>query len=274
MFYFYVKFIFNFVKYSVIKKSPSLGLLVACVDNNDSGHDFEHGMKVFKKSKHYCNRFNPTLQNYIKKGSDNDTILYFSSLFHDSYDHKFPHSEVKKNILFVYLDVFYGRKISTSVINIIENISFSKETKGFSEKLSTSEIMIRNIVSDADKFYALGQEGYDRCYAYSKETLHLRDEESRIQHVIQHCFEKLFLLPQYYMKTTKGKEEGYKQVKILAQIISEKTQDIDLNEKIREIILELAKSPEKFYLRYTKTRILNLVHYVKSDSINLPAEFE
>jgi uncharacterized protein len=66
-------------------------------------------------------------------------------------------------------------------------------------------MLIRNIVSDADKIDALGKIGIERCFQYSKATNSDLSDEDYIKNVIKHCDEKLLLLLPKYIKTEIGK---------------------------------------------------------------------
>ncbi len=89
---FHCKFLYSWVKNTFLKRSMTLGLLFACVANNDTSHDENHAIKVLKKAQEYI-----SYSQHDNKSQNN--LLYYSALFHDSYDHKFKFSNIKKTYL-------------------------------------------------------------------------------------------------------------------------------------------------------------------------------
>ena len=199
---FHIKFIYNFIKFSFIKKSLTLGLVSAYVDTI---HNFDYTIQVLEKAKEYDRSeyfFNPTDKEMLK----------ICSLFHNSYNHK----EEKKWYLRWFLFFKYGREFS---------ISFFKNEY---VELSFKEIQVRTVVSDADKIFSLGEIGYERCYTYATETLGIKIIDCKIKHIIQHCFDNLFLLPMEF-KTMRGKEDSYREVETLAKILYNAIKQNDIN---------------------------------------------
>ncbi len=82
--------------------------------------------------------------------------------------------------------------------------------------------IVRDCVSDADKWKSLGADGFDRLILYT--TLHLQKEHGRsptsaeLHHVVnQHSQEKLLRLKDHFMRTPHGK---YKAVALHDEFIT------------------------------------------------------
>lgn len=109
--------------------------------------------------------------------------------------------------------VFYYLFNPVMIINIIERISFSRQKKYGTSKWNSTlgiwGVLVRNIVSDADKFEAIGIEGLDRCKDYTIESFVDKKIEFTTKmvkdNVVQHYHDKLKLLASSeYMKTLPG----------------------------------------------------------------------
>ena len=93
---------------------------------------------------------------------------------HDVNDHKynnvFEMTENMKN----FLSEYYNNKDVELIMNIIDRISFSKENKiinsnyDWFDVIGQYGIIIRDIVSDADKIEALGNIGFQRCLQFTR----------------------------------------------------------------------------------------------------------
>lgn len=158
----------------------------------DESHDINHALAVYKNSLVILETFNDI--------SDKDRmIVLISSLVHDVCDHKYPES-----IKFEELEKFLKENFSDiyqDIILIINNVSWSKEHKGKRQDLGERLNLLLDIVSDADRLEAIGNEGIKRCIKYTESHGGTLPND-----VIKHCYEKLLLIAPEYIKTRKGQE--------------------------------------------------------------------
>lgn len=169
----------------------------------DESHDINHHVSVFKNSILIFEDIKDKLseeylQNYLK-------MITYSSLLHDTIDHKYPiNLDAKK----ISLDNFLkSRCHCLSIKWIIDNMSYSKEVKnGYPQHMSYDVQTCRDIVSDADKLEAIGEIGIKRCRDFSIATNPGASEEYTNKLVIEHCHEKLLNIKDKFIRTKKGKE--------------------------------------------------------------------
>lgn len=99
------------------------------------------------------------------------------------------------------------------ILQIIERISFSRQknlgTKDWMETLGEQGLLVRNIVSDADKWEAIGEFGIKRCLEYQVEDMERKNQHAGPVKVhkamVEHYHEKLKLLAsQEFMFTLPG----------------------------------------------------------------------
>lgn len=157
----------------------------------------------------------PLLDTFYEKfdeyKKDIHKIILLVAWFHDVNDHKYSTPTTRKQMLDALEDIITRFNLNITVdktVNIIERISFSKEMKGTGDWLQLLEedgMIIRDIVSDADKLYAIGKIGYKRCYEYGYEKMGYREPEL-FDHVIRHSNEKLLRLADCYIRTWPAQE--------------------------------------------------------------------
>ncbi|VBB18836.1 metal dependent phosphohydrolase, partial [Yasminevirus sp. GU-2018] len=156
-------------------------------------------------------------------------LVQIVALLHDVADHKYVEEDIT---LLPNLDRFiegitsneeYERVFMYSpfghlfrhiqIKNIIDRISFSRQKKygtyDWVVTLGYAGVLVRNIVSDADKFEAIGQAGIDRCVEYTQEVYDrtgvTKTRTQLLDDVEKHYHEKLKLLASMkYMKTGPG----------------------------------------------------------------------
>lgn len=171
--------------------------------------------------------------------------LYFFIIIvawlHDVCDHKYIKYEPKLldkmdqfldsfTLKYTYLvknTVYQNYMVTKMIKNIIERISFSRERdygdNDWNSTIGLIGIIIRNIVSDADKLMAIGKNGIQRAREYNmeeaeKNDIHLTNEQLN-QKVVEHYYEKLKLLGDMYIKTKPAKNLAIKLNKEMADEI-------------------------------------------------------
>lgn len=154
-------------------------------------------------------------------------LVLLVAWFHDVNDHKYSTSTSREQMLDALEDIINKFSIDVTVdkvVDIIERISFSKEMKGIDDWLTLLDedgMIIRDIVSDADKLYALGKIGYKRCYDYGYEKMGYREPEL-CGHIIRHSDEKLFKLADCYIRTWPAQEIALKEHDIFVEEMKNK----------------------------------------------------
>ena len=157
----------------------------------DESHDVSHAVAVYNNTIKIAETYKNTMEM---------DILMYASMLHDVCDHKYPNS-IKEEELMKFIVGKLGKKNAIRVMNIINNISFSKQVKDLRKKPIYPDCMYLDIVSDADRLEAIGQIGIDRCITYTTASGGIVPDD-----VINHCHEKLLRLKDEYIVTFKGKE--------------------------------------------------------------------
>lgn len=168
------------------------------MENFDKSHDYEHANSVLLHSLVIANHLD------ISKDLPRDfdiELLSFAALLHDVCDHKYSDHSISEEKLFNFIKEHLGESKAKRILNIINNISYSKEAKGLRENLGSDNIYL-DIISDADRLEAIGNIGIKRCEEFT-----LARGGKVPEDVIKHCHDKLLrLLPEGYIKTKPGKE--------------------------------------------------------------------
>lgn len=172
-------------------------------DGRDPSHGYEHMLKVKKNAMH----------TYRLENINDDEIKQLCTIVawcHDVADHKYDKDGKLADTVKEFLRInFYTN--STLIWNCIERISFSKEKHNKDDwKLLLGEkgMLVRNIVSDADKLEAVGKPGLTRCIEYASEQ-YMKDHGVSIPHSVlvsavhEHSNDKLLRLKDY-MRTKTG----------------------------------------------------------------------
>jgi HD superfamily phosphodiesterase len=225
------------------------------VEKYYKGRDSSHGMEHIRRVFFYLERIIEDIEDENDKN-----IVRIAALFHDAYDHKYAPKEnlqewidYKKRQINKSIDKYTTNKEQKLIHRIIDNVSFTKEKKkrGLNQvitirlmnchnnqKKNNKEEYLRNIVSDADKLDAIGEEAIDRMYHYQEAYItHTKysDEwfKCHIEHMQTHCKEKLYILMEHnYIQTYKGREIGKEHLQELKDIVDD---DVKLVDYIREI---------------------------------------
>jgi HD superfamily phosphodiesterase len=160
----------------------------------DVSHGWSHMKLVAETSIQIAEEFNIE--------DDKMRLVIICAWLHDVDDHKYGNENKEK------LDAFLTENFSDEkikILAIIERIAFSREKKyGRNDWLEIlgADIIVRLIVSDADKLDAINAE---RCYLYQKMKGPSLSEKELWQDVIQHCHDKLYHLKDNYILSYTGK---------------------------------------------------------------------
>ncbi len=174
--------------------------------NAEGGHDWWHIFRVWNNTKLI-----------LKSEKANTLVCELGALLHDIADHKFHDGDEEKgvNMAKVFLqDQKLDSKIIEAVLDIIKNISFSKNIESNEAKSIELEI-----VQDADRLDAIGAIGIARAFNYGgfknrkmyDPDIKAKNYTSTKEYVksdaptINHFYEKLLLLKDL-MNTETGKE--------------------------------------------------------------------
>lgn len=193
--------------------------------NRDESHNYEHhcevkdlALDIYQDFIESESKTNFSHQLFSEFNLENlKEIIEITSILHDIPDHKYCDIVSAENFDPLGLGMYPFeksirlllcnngfKKYSDIVLSIIDNISYSKEVKGLKQDLGKYEIL-RNIVSDADKITALGENGIKRCYDYTKVLMPQANDYEIQKHMICHCEEKLNHLIDF-IRTKKGKQ--------------------------------------------------------------------
>jgi len=190
---------------------------------NDSAHDFEHTMRVYKNAQKIC-----------KKEKANEKLVLSAALLHDivSYSKSAKHSKMSsiesakksKNILEKF---DFSKEEITIILDAIRDHSFSQN------KIPTT--LEGQILQDADRLDALGAIGIARVFATGgslKRPFYNIDDpfcKRRIPNdkiwTVDHFFQKLLKL-ESLMNTKSGKVEAKKRTRMLKEFLTHLKQEI------------------------------------------------
>jgi uncharacterized protein len=190
---------------------------------NDSAHDFEHTMRVYKNAQKIC-----------KKEKANEKLVLSAALLHDivSYPKSDKRSKIssiesakKSKKILEKLD--FTKKEITIISDAIRDHSFSQN--------KIPKTIEGKILQDADRLDALGAIGIARVFATGgslKRPFYNIDDpfcKRRIPDdhtwTVDHFFAKLFKL-ESLMNTKSGKAEAKKRTRILKEFLNQLKQEI------------------------------------------------
>jgi len=190
---------------------------------NDSAHDFEHTMRVYKNAQKIC-----------KKEKANEKLVLSAALLHDivSYPKSDKRSKIssiesakKSKKILEKLD--FTKKEITIISDAIKDHSFSQN--------KIPKTIEGKILQDADRLDALGAIGIARVFATGgslKRPFYNIDDpfcKKRIpdDHIwtVDHFFAKLFKL-ESLMNTKSGKAEAKKRTRILKEFLNQLKQEL------------------------------------------------
>jgi len=190
---------------------------------NDSAHDFEHTMRVYKNAQKIC-----------KKEKANEKLVLSAALLHDIVS--YPKSDKRSKTSSI--------ESAKKSQKILEKLNFSKEEitiiSGAILDHSYSQNKIPKtiegkILQDADRLDALGAIGIARVFATGgslKRPFYNIDDpfcKKRIpdDHIwtVDHFFQKLLKL-ESLMNTKSGKAEAKKRTRILKEFLNQLKQEL------------------------------------------------
>jgi len=206
-----------------MKILDSLKNEVKKIMGNDSAHDFEHTLRVYKNAQKIC-----------KKEKVNETLVLGAALLHDIVS--YPKSDKRSK-----MSSLESAKKSKK---ILEKFDFSKEDiaiisdaihdHSFSQN-KTPKTIEGKILQDADRLDALGAIGIARVFATGgllKRPFYNIDDpfcNNRIPDdktwTIDHFFQKLLKL-ESLMNTKSGKAEAKKRTRILKEFLNQLKREI------------------------------------------------
>lgn len=157
----------------------------------DASHNLEHALKVTDNMHKIMQSLN---EPYDKLFATTIAML------HDVCDHKYPNSITQDTLeKFIYR---HNGIDTPRITNLIENVSWSKESKGLTNLIHKLDERYLIGLTDADRLEALGKGGLDRCI-----TFLLANGGNVPEDVIKHCHEKLLkLYTDNYIKTNYARE--------------------------------------------------------------------
>lgn len=120
------------------------------MQDHDSGHGWSHIERVVRVALHILDC----------EGRGNRQIVELGALMHDVGDHKFAAHDGPAEIRRVLGGLGVSHEVTEEVVNINENISFSK-----GKRPATRSIELQ-IVQDADRLDAMGAVGIARAFNY------------------------------------------------------------------------------------------------------------
>ncbi len=190
---------------------------------NDSAHDFEHTMRVYKNAQKIC-----------KKEKANEKLVLSAALLHDIVS--YPKSDKRSKTSSI--------KSATKSKQILEKLDFSKEEiiiisdairdHSFSQN-KIPKTLEGQILQDADRLDALGAIGIARVFATGgslKRPFYNIDDpfcKRRIPDdhtwTVDHFFAKLLKL-ESLMNTKSGKKEAKKRTRILKEFLNQLKQEV------------------------------------------------
>lgn len=188
-------------------------------ENDHSGHDYFHTLRVYKMATTLAERENANL-----------TVVQLAALLHDVDDIKLsPETYAHKDRAVAFLR---GHGVSEAMITLICDIIGEISFKG------TDSVVPQTIegkcVQDADRLDAIGAIGIARAFAYGgshnrvihdpdiKPAMHMNEDEyrSHVSTTLNHFYEKLFLLSDL-MNTSSAKRIAEQRENYMKAYISE-----------------------------------------------------
>ena len=164
----------------------------------DKSHDLSHALSVWHNSLKIL---------YHDSHENLEFLITIVSLFHDAFDRKYDHDGTLRYKTAEFLSTITCE--SQLIMDIIDRISYTREKRlgrdDWLPILGEKGLLVRNIVSDADKLEALGEKGYYRCKEYNKISNPKLSQVELLNEVHQYLRENNLQLKDNYMCTSHGK---------------------------------------------------------------------
>ncbi len=201
-----------------MKSLESLKQEIQLKMSNDSAHDFDHIMRVYKNAQKIC-----------KKEKTDEKLVLSAVLLHDVIS--YPKSDKRSK-----LSSLKSSEVSKQILkkynfteNEIQIISDAIKDHSFSQN-KTPKTIEGKILQDADRLDAIGAIGIARVFAVAgSEKRHFfsindpfckKRAPDDHKWVLDHFYKKLLLL-ESLMNTKSGKTEAKKRTKVLKYFLSE-----------------------------------------------------
>lgn len=185
-----------------------------------TGHDFTHTKRVVTIAQRIL----------LEEPTANSLIVLTAAYLHDVIDDKVVDNQetAKKEVIHFLQSLDFSAEMVMEILFIMEHLSFSANLE---RKIPLS--LEGQIVQDADRLDALGAWGILRTAYYGGAKGHpiylselspkkatSKEDYRKNSSVINHFYEKLFLLPDQ-MNTPYAKKEGRRRVKFMEEFIRE-----------------------------------------------------
>lgn len=142
-------------------------------------------------------------------------ILLATAWLHDVMDAKYDPEKTLRDTLIQFLESVYLP--ANLILRLIECVSYSYEVmlqganpnyrQEWEQEFGEAGLLVRDLVSDADKLHALGFTGFVRCTEYIQHMNPNLSPEEVYALVYKHAQEKLFHLHEF-LRTEPGKQHG------------------------------------------------------------------
>ncbi len=154
----------------------------------DESHDYDHGVRVWENAQKILRALNG--QHFDWPDID---IIMCACVLHDTLDHKYKEQQTvtRDDVRQLVIGVFGSPDAADTVVDIIDNISWSAERAGRNRPLPHRDVL-RQIVQCADWMDALGMVGIKRCRDYS--LAHGSTPETVEADIVKHIEDKLSLI--------------------------------------------------------------------------------
>ena len=191
--------------------------------DNDSAHDFDHVMRVYKNAQKIC-----------KKEKANEKLVLCAALLHDivSYSKsdkrsKMSSTESAKKSKIILKQYDFSNDEILIISNAIRDHSFSQN--------KTPESIVGKILQDADRLDAIGAIGIARVFAtggsLKRPFYNIDDPFCKTRKpddktwTVDHFYQKLLKL-ESLMNTKSGKMEAKKRTKVLKEFLKQLKQEL------------------------------------------------